>query len=66
MENPLLHRPRGYIISIAWLYFFDCGTWPHPQAVADSMTKSQAFPRLVKVVKNVTKVTNGELPDVAL
>ena len=30
------------------------------------MTKSEASPRLVKVIKNATKVTNGELPDVRL
>jgi hypothetical protein len=27
-EDPLGHR-REYIISSAWLYFFDRGTWSH-------------------------------------
>jgi hypothetical protein len=28
VENPLVHRRRGYIISYAWLYFFHHDTWP--------------------------------------
>jgi hypothetical protein len=37
-----------------------------PRSVAEPITKSEGSPRLVKVVKNVTKVIKGELPDVPL
>jgi len=55
-----MHRRREYIISSVWLYFFNCGTWPGgwERRYFDDETRR---PSLVKVIENVTKVSDEEL-----